>query len=269
LLIHGEAIELDENYQTYLNRVMRMTLPETYGSQVQHIQESPKFKRLPDQGWQASDFPGYTVVTPCGTEDRENKALFDRLTTYQAQVIQKIGGDRLAAVPPESFHLTLADLIWDGSYRHAKQENPDFEGQLRDRIAQSFQQCAALSHGQPVRFQVLGLIVMTRAVAVCLAPTDEESYDRILKLRRAIYQNPEVIAIGIEQQYYFTPHITLGYFGDISGLEGDRLSQTFEDLNKHWLEESAQEFLVHQAQLRKFDNMTHYYRDLDWPAFKF
>lgn len=248
---------------------MRMTLPDTYRSQVQHIQESPKFKRLANEKWQASDFPGYTVVTPCGADDSENVALFDRLKTYQTQVLQQVGTNLLAAVSPESFHLTLADLIWDSAYRHASEENPGFEAQLRGRIAESFQQCHSFSQVRPIRFQVLGLMVMTRAVAVCLAPTDEESYDRILKLRRAIYQNPEVIAIGIEQQYYFTPHITLGYFGDTAGVEVDRLSQTLDNLNKHWLEASPQEFWVHRAELRKFDDMTTYYREPDWPVFQF
>jgi hypothetical protein len=260
---------LDENYQTYLNRVIRMTLPDAYKSQVQHIQESPKFRRLPEQKWQANPFPGYTVVTPCGVEDRENAALFDRLREYQSQVTQKVGLDLLAPLPAESFHLTLADLIWDGTYRHAVGENPAFEEQLRDRITQSFQQCQPLSHGNPIRFQALGLIVMARAVAICLAPTDEESYDRILKLRRAIYQNPDLMAIGIEQQYYFTPHITLGYFGDTSQVEGDRLSQIFDELNKQWLEQESQTFLVHRAELRKFDDMTRYYRDPNWASFAF
>jgi len=57
-------------------------------------------------------------------------------------------------------------------------------------------------------------MVMTRSVGVCLAPTDENSYKQILEFRRSIYQNPDLIALGIEQQYHFTAHITLAYFGD-------------------------------------------------------
>ncbi|MEO1378556.1 MAG: DUF1868 domain-containing protein, partial [Cyanobacteria bacterium J06635_10] len=34
---------MDDNYQTYMNRVARMTLPEAYASQVQYLKESPKF----------------------------------------------------------------------------------------------------------------------------------------------------------------------------------------------------------------------------------
>ncbi len=260
---------MDENYQTYLNRVMRMTLPDTYRSQVQHIQESPKFQHHPDHGWQTTEFPGYSVVTPCGAADHENAALYDRLTAFQAQLVQQLGENLLLPVPPKSFHMTLADLIWDSAYRHAS-ENPDFETQLRDRIANSFKQSQPLSQNKPLRFQALGLMVMPRAIALCLAPTDEESYERALKLRRAIYQNPEVIAIGIEQQYYFTPHITLGYFGDVSAAANpDRRGQTLDELNQQWVDGQPQAFCVYRAELHKFDNMAHYYRESDWATFKF
>jgi len=42
-------------------------------------------------------------------------------------------------VPPASFHLTLADLIWDNAYHYAN-ENSEFEVHLRYAIAQIFQQ---------------------------------------------------------------------------------------------------------------------------------
>lgn len=260
---------MDENYQTYLNRVMRMTLPDTYRSQVQHIQESPKFQNHPDQGWQPTEFPGYSVVTPCGAADQENVALYDRLIAFQGQLVQQLGGNLLLSVPQESFHMTVADLIWDSAYRHAS-ENPDFETQLRDRIANSFKQSQPLSQNKPIRFQALGLMVMPRAIGLCLAPTDEESYERVLKLRRAIYQSPDVIAIGIEQQYYFTPHITLGYFGDVSeATDSDHLGQILDQLNQQWVNGQPQEFCVYRAELHKFDDMAHYYRESDWAAFKF
>lgn len=248
---------------------MRMTLPDTYRSQVQHIQESPKFQNHPDQGWQPTEFPGYSVVTPCGAADQENVALYDRLIAFQGQLVQQLGGNLLLSVPQESFHMTVADLIWDSAYRHAS-ENPDFETQLRDRIANSFKQSQPLSQNKPIRFQALGLMVMPRAIGLCLAPTDEESYERVLKLRRAIYQSPDVIAIGIEQQYYFTPHITLGYFGDVSeATDSDHLGQILDQLNQQWVDGQPQEFCVYRAELHKFDDMAHYYRESDWAAFKF
>ncbi len=249
---------------------MRMTLPDTYRSQVQNIQESPKFQWHPDKGLQAVPFPGYTIVTPPGHEDDpENQPLYAELEKFQKQILHYLGAQTFATVPLSSFHLTLADLIWDSAYRHAA-EDGEFESKLRDRIASIFQDCELLSEGKPIRFQAISLMVMTRAVGICLAPTDEASYDRILKFRRALYQNRDLIGLGIEQQYYFTPHITLGYFGNLPPLEERwELGNTFIALNQLWLDSSPQEFYVHRAELRKFDDMTTYRREPDWPTFKF
>lgn len=249
---------------------MRMTLPDTYRSQVQNIQESPKFQWHADKGLQAVPFPGYTIVTPPGHEDDSgNQPLYMELEKFQAQILQHLGTQTFAPVPLSSFHLTLADLIWDSAYRHAA-EDGEFDSKLRDRIATIFRDCDLLNDGKPIRFQAISLMVMTRAVGICLAPTDETSYERILKFRRALYQNRELIGLGIEQQYYFTPHITLGYFGGLPPLEERwEMGNTFIALNQQWLDSGPQEFYVQRAELRKFDDMTIYRREPDWPTFKF
>ncbi len=260
---------MDENFQTYLNRAMRMTLPDAYHTQLQNIQESPKFEPQPDQGFAPTNFPGYSIITPSkGEESLENQALYDLLEQSQTQLISEFGATVFAPVLPATFHLTLADLIWDSAYRHAK-EDPAFDAQLQTQIADIFQACQSISEGKPIPFQVLGLMLMPRSIGVCLAPLDEISYGRILKFRRAIYQNHPLMGLGIEQQYYFTPHITLGYFGSVPSLEkcvqlSDRLAQ----LNQPWVTETPQVFKVHQAELYKFDDMSHYYREKDWATFK-
>jgi hypothetical protein len=247
-----------------------MTLPETYSSQVQHIQESPKFEPRLEGGRQAVPFPGYTAITPPAEEEPENLAFYKNLNLCQQQLKQlTLDSDLIVPLPPASFHLTLADLIWDSAYRYAN-ENSEFEVELRDRIAQTFQQCQqSMTQKNPIRWQMLGLTVMPRAVGVCLVPKDEGSYEQILKFRRTIYQNPNLIALGIEQQYHFTAHITLGYFGNVSpNLDRDRLSNTLSQLNQQWLE-MPQELWVRRAELRKFDDMTRYYREPDWPILDF
>lgn len=256
---------MDGTYQDYINRVARLTLAETYQSQLEHIQESPKFKQI-DGKRVATPFPGYTIITPPWGEESANGELYQNLQECQQKLLERLEDDVLVPVPPDSFHLTLADLIWDGTYREAA-TNPEFEEKLRSRIAESFSACS--KSPSPIRWMVLGLMVFTRALGVCLAPTDENSYTQILELRRGIYQNPDLIALGIEQQYYLTAHITLGYFGGIKpGLGRDRLSKTLSELNDQWLQ-APQELWVQRAELRKFDDMTNYYREPDWPVFEF
>lgn len=261
---------MDESYQTYLNRAAKLTLPATYESQVHHLQESPKFASTPDGSRQAVSFPGYSVITPSWKEESENSEFYANLKALQAQLVQRLDDNLLVPIPPESFHLTLADLTWDSAYRELAASKPDFEELLREAIAQSFQQCQqAIDPHDPPGWQIFGLMVMPRALAVCLLPQNRDAYEQILQLRRFIYQNPRLIALGIEQQYHFTPHVTLGYFGEITPqLDRMGLASILSQLNQQWLER-PQQLWVKQAQLRKFDDMTRYYRQPDWPVLEF
>ncbi|OCR01007.1 DUF1868 domain-containing protein [Oscillatoriales cyanobacterium USR001] len=260
---------MDDTYQAYVNRVARLTLLDTYKSQVEHIQESPKFRPEPDGGRSPVAFPGYTVITPPSGEESENAAFYASLDECQEALQVGLETGAFVPVPKESFHFTLADLIWDSAYLDAI-KNPEFEGQLRSRIGECFADCKSTLIGDfPIRWMVLGLMVRTRALGVCLAPKDESSYKQIWELRRSIYQNSDLMALGIEQQYHFTAHITLGYFGDLgSGLDRDRFSTLLSQLNDRWLD-APQEIWIHRAELRKFDDMTRYYRESDWPSLEF
>jgi hypothetical protein len=263
---------LDDNYQTYLNRVARLTLPEAYRSQVQHIQESYKFQPVSGGSRQAAPFPGYTLITPSAAEDLENSGFYKQLEAYQQELLQiPINHDLIVPVPAASFHVTVADLIWDSAYRDACEQNPDFDQNLRSCVAEILQQYQeSLTPGnEPISWQMLGLMIMPRAVAVCLVPKDERCYEQIIKFRRTVYQSPKLIGLGIEQHYHLTAHVTLGYFGEISAdLDRTKLSDTLSQLNQSWLL-NAPEFVISRVELRKFDDMTRYYRQPDWPSLNF
>ena len=262
---------MDDNYQIYLNRVARMTLPEAYKSQIQHIQESTKFQPTPEGVRQAAPFPGYTIITPPWEDDLNNSAFYQQLQDYQQQLLQlSIPHNPIVPLPAKSFHFTLADLIWESNFLDACQQIPDYDHKLQSCFRDIFQQYQqSIISEQSIRWQMLGLMVMPRAIAVCLIPQDESSYQQIISLRRIIYQNPQLMALGIEQQYYFTAHVTLGYFGEISAdLDRDRFSSMLSQLNEKWILDFP-EITVKHAELRKFDNMTQYYRQPDWPSLDF
>ncbi len=261
---------MDDTYQVYINRVARTTLPEAYQSQVQYIQPSPKYYRNEAGEIQPAAFPGYTVISPPWLDDDQNAGFYSRLAEYQQQVLERLEPNLVVPVPAQSFHFTLADLIWASAYRDAT-EDPHFEQQLHDRVAESFQKSqASIQSDKPVYWQIIGLFLRTRAIGVCLVPKDEDSYNRVVELRRMIYQNSNLIALGIEQQYNFTAHITLGYFGaGAATADRDQLAQQLIQLNEWWLETGAQDIWVHRAELRKFEDMTRYYRELNWPTVQF
>lgn len=247
-----------------------MTLPEAYQSQVQYIQPSPKYHADADGVIQPADFPGYTIISPPWIDDAKNHDFYHHLESYQQRVLEQLAPGLVIPVPAQSFHFTLADLIWASAYRDAI-EAPDFEPQLQTRVAESFQKSrSTVQSEKPIYWQVIGVFLRTRAIGVCLVPKDEDGYNRVVELRRMLYQNPDLIALGIEQQYNFTAHITLGYFGEPAAtMDRDRLADQLIQLNEWWLEAGAQDIWVHRADLRKFDNMTQYYRNSDWTTISF
>ncbi|ALB41251.1 hypothetical protein AA650_12955 [Anabaena sp. WA102] len=247
-----------------------MTLPEAYKTQIQHIQESSKF-RVHAGVREATPFPGYTLITPPAQEDANNAAFYSKIQAYQQQLLKlPIASDLIVPVPPASFHVTVADLIWDSAFHHACAKNPQFAEDLNSQLAERFQEYQKLmTKGSPISWQMLGLIVMPRAVGMCLVPKDKRSYEEIIQFRRIIYQNRTLMGLGIEQHYHFTAHVTLGYFGEIPPeLNRVNLTTMFCEFNQS-LPLDTPDFLIDQVELRKFDNMTHYYRQPDWPSVNF
>lgn len=252
---------MDGNYQTYINRVVQMTLPNNYKHQLKNIQSSPKFLE-----GKALDFPGYSVINPPNKEEKVNEKFYNYLQDIQQQLIQQLPDGFLIPLPPETFHLTLADLIWEKAYINAVKENPNFDELLISAIEKIFTESKELTSDiECLELEVLGMSVFPRAIAVCLSPT-EKSYHPIVKLRESIYQNEEIIKLGIEQHYDFVAHITLGYFGNVEENINnlDEIESTLKTINDSWLENSHPIFQIKRWELRKFTNMINYIREPHW-----
>lgn len=259
---------MNETYQEYINRVAPMTLKATHQLQLSNMQKSAKF----EQGKPVA-FPGYTIMTPTYADDPENREFYQQIQTCQEQLMQGIEPGLVIPVPPSSFHLTVADLIWESNYLAGVQENPDFEATLRQEVDKSFgeyQKNTAIQH--PIEFQLLGVTIFPRALTICLATKTEEDYQQITQLRQSIYQNSTLIALGVQQQYPFTAHITIGYFGEIvslaesvAGKYWEGLLTTLAKINEQLIDTEPPTLKIEKIQLSKFDDMTKYYRAADWP----
>ena len=257
---------MNETYQEYINRVGQLTLPSNHTLQLKSIQKSPKFS----QGT-ALSFPGYSVITPPNTEDNLNSNFYSKVENLQQELNQFIDSGLIIPLPPPSFHFTIADLIWDSSYQQAVAENPNFSDQLREQIKNSFSQYRDIQRQfASIEWQLYGIAIRPRAIIVCLAPKNQESYQAIMELRSCIYQNPGLMALRIEQQYDFTGHITLGYFGEITeNLNRDLLSGTIAKINDLLLEDSLPILKINRIELRQFNDMLTYHRQVDWPVVEY
>ncbi|WP_036485042.1 DUF1868 domain-containing protein [Myxosarcina sp. GI1] len=255
---------MDESYQDYINRVARLTLPATCSLQLETIQQSPKFVE-----GKATSFPGYSIITPPGQEDGANESFYRQIEILQQQLSLSLESNLFVPLPPDSFHVTIADLIWENNYLQAVAENADFESQLRKQVEFSFQQYKdSTSVKTSSQWQLWGVAIRPRAIMACLVPKDRDSYQQIIDLRSSLYQNSGLIGLGIEQQYDFTAHVTLGYFDKIpTSFNRSQLCIILSQMNDRLLDKIEPSiFDIKRIELRKFDTMIDYYRESDWAA---
>ncbi len=253
---------MNETYQDYINRIANLTLPTTCSNQLQNIQSSPKFT-----AGKAVDFPGYSVITPTQQDDSTNQNFYNQIASLQRNVIGQLEPGFVVPLPSESYHLTIADLIWDGAYQQAAMDNPSFDSGLQSQIHQSFQDYQSSHTHAQIQWQLLGIAIRPRAIMACLVPKDQASYQAIISLRQAIYQNAGLIGLGIEQQYDFTAHITLGYFDQIKpNLNRAEICVIISQISDRLLDNEPAIMTIDRIELRKFDNMFSYHRQADWPA---
>jgi hypothetical protein len=75
-----------------------------------------------------------------------------------------------------------------------------------------------------------------------------------------------MMGLGIDQQYHFTAHVTLGYFGDIpANLDRVAIAQILAETNQHFLQNKVI-LSLDRAELRRFEDMTVYTREAEWPV---
>lgn len=244
---------MDDSYQVYVNRVASLTLRHNQASQLTNIHTSQKFNH-----GQPTTFRGCTIMTLPGEEDSQNQEFYQILSSYQQELLQHLAPGVLVPLPQDSFHCTVADLIWEENYEDAIAQNPDFDLQLAQSVGSSFTNYQQEhGHHRTVKFELIGLSFFPRSLVACLVPASEEDYQRVIDLRRHIYQNENVLALGIERQRNnFTAHITLGYFGEeASNIDSDNFLDAIAKINERQADEQHPCFNLEKIELRKFENM--------------
>ncbi len=260
-------LSLNDSYQAYVNRAVGFTRPEHYQQQLQNIHSSPKYQKGATGDWEAVPFPGYTLIAPTSGEDPVNQPFYEALQQAQAQLGEMFPTDFFVPIQDSSLHLTVADLLWADAFVQAE-KLPDFQDTLHREMAGVFKRYDDTKHS-PLRFQALGYMVMPRALSICLVPDTETTFQRLMDLRRAIYQTEALLGLGIEQHYNTTLHITLGYFGILpDDLDRAALAERMTKLNQSAIV-TLPEFVVQRAELRRFDDMNTYRREPGWPVLEF
>ena len=218
-------------------------------------------------------FPGFTLMTPPGVQDPLQNELYRRLSALQRSLVRDLGEKRLSLLPPESFHLTVADLFAaEGAQRagrklvasstaeesHSSEELFLGEALLGRCLLSWFQRkTPELLSALPWRWEVAGLALFEHALVLLFVPSGKEDYRLLTELRETIYRSPELASLGLRAPRPLMAHITLAYYQSLPPLEERLLSWVKKiSATKQSLQGSL--FQLERVRLCRFSSMEDY-----------
>ncbi len=196
----------------------RKSLVASVGESLETLSSKPAGKyQLPSPTTKERkpvDCPGITLLAePIRAKDPCNPYAIEGFIAKNLEKLQdKIKGEtsRFVPVPPETLHLTVADLLWEERYEvlinsqgSEIQKTPLFQeiDRLLKRLGGSSTSLSATIVG------VGGF----PGVVVALVDFESSDYDRIKSCRDEIYSNFVLANYGVFREYPFLGHVTLGY----------------------------------------------------------
>ena len=209
--------------------------------------------------------PGYTVITPTFEDESANVRTYAKLSDVQDFLLKQLGVDKYVPAPVTGLHLTISDLVAGKTYRDTVQGGN--EQKLLQALSSVFNQ---LTFQWPVRLQVLGLSLFSPGFIIAVVgAVDESGYERLMSLRNVIYDDPPLMHFGIKRKFKFTGHITLAYIeGALSEHERNNIYRTLKAGNESFFVQPMPLEVV-RAEVRKFNDMSAFYRQGGWPLFEF
>ena len=243
---------IDGTLNDYLERLDRWTSRQGWLTSLAKIESSEKFR-----GGAAQPISGCTLITPTYGESKLCRVVYSQIHRARSAILEGLGL-RCNLVPEACLHVTAADLISGAHYDARRALVPDLEVRLRDRVATLLSQQAQLD--APLEWRVSGLAFFQHALVCVLAPCSERDYEPISEMRRSIYGDEGIRALGVKTPLPFLAHITLAYYEEIPslGVRQDWVGKYAELQSQLGCAEAS--FFIDQIDLRWFRDMVGYHQ---------
>ena len=241
---------MDGDFEQYEARLATWLNPTAWHRQLEVVKASPKLCN-----GQPSRFRGVSVLSASGAKEQCNQRCLAWLSEMQNHLRTTFSDGDFFWLPPDHLHLTIADLIAGPIYESSVQEEDDFEHrfvQALDSIRTKRAQSA-----KPLRWRPAGIVFFEHAIGCVLTPFADKDYSPLVQLREMIYNNDELLALGVKLPRPYIAHFTLGYFASAPTQEkkASWLAH-YEDVSSLFLTE--REWVVSGAELVSFDDMITY-----------
>ncbi|MCX7709149.1 MAG: hypothetical protein N2484_04800 [Clostridia bacterium] len=255
---------MEKKHSEYLQHIDQMVSDVQIEENATKITPFGKFKLNPCNLWLPVSYPGFTLITPTFEHDKENNVPFLRLCEAQ-RFLKLFNSMKLAPAPTSAFHMTIARLISGDEYKNKLTVRK--EALFLDTFHKLFNHSA---FSGTLTMEIKGLSVFPQGViAAMVSPTSEETYSRLQHFRNFIYGNEVLVSLGVERKRSFSGHITLAYIeDDLSSDEKTVLADLVTKINKICFSKPLR-YIINQAEIRKFNDFSRFYRDEHWPVYLF
>ena len=215
--------------------------------------------------WLPLRHEGFTLITPTFEDEKENITAYVRLGDLQQLIIQKLDPALYVPAPVSAFHQTVARLV-SGS---------EYENQIRGVreeffIKQLKQEFSQLPQLETIKMEIRGIAVLAGGfVAAVISAVNEGEYQRLLSFRSTLYSNEVLQNLGVEPKRPFIGHVTLAYIqAPLTQDNQESLLKIIKAINQNFLATPIA-FEIARVEVRKFENYLKFYREMDWPVYRF
>lgn len=266
----------DKEYDQYEATVRDQIQKATQAIKGKLPQATTQFQFDPTiSGYRPVEYQGITIISPPYEDapalDTTTKETYRLIQLIQEELLNKFMANQIvrpgtnlpliAAVPPTTFHFTLADLIYAEKYTLFMRGQPA-ENLFLERLEIILQAAARSAGNTALRFRLAGIIIRGGGVILIrVSPQTQSDYLNLLQFRKTIYDDPELQELGLVKSGDFFGHLTLGYLPEVFTEEQfEKALQIVADLNKKHFENKPNLYEINTdcADVRYFPNITDY-----------
>jgi len=239
---------------------------EALAARARNLRPAGRFRHERGQ-WQPQPYPGFALLSLLSATGR-NEGVAQALRAAQRKLVGALPPDTdlLCALPPDSFHQTVANLASAERLQDLARRGAD-EATLPGLVAEALESHAppAMDEEPPV-MRLIGLAFFRSAIGALGVFDSAGSYRRILAFRNAVYQSAPMALLDLVRSRPFVGHVTLAYIErKPSGWEACRLLATVEAINEAFAKTEPL-VAMPEARLCQYQDLSRFWTRPEWPG---
>lgn len=240
--------------------------PDRLLQRAMDLRPSPSYRRN-GKGWVPQSYPGFAVISMVA-ENPGNENLPAILRAIQAHLLEQCPWEEsIYLLPADSFHQTIANTLSEDRFLQ-QILRPGLEPLYPSLVAGAFARVPGHS-SQSLSMRLIGLSIFGTALGILGVFDDASAYQRILDFRSGLYSDPRLCALDIRRTRPFIGHLTLAYVGgELTAGQREVLASAVHAINQD-LAAAPPRFRLSLTGLRRYNHLSAFFREEDFPRFYF